>query len=212
MWYLIYIYIFIVSALLCLALTRLMIGLSHRLRIYDLPDGRKNHEAPIPYLGGVAIYFSFLAIVAIHMWLLHVFRDGLGFMGDVTEHLHYTAAMGEKPAVLRAMGIVLGGTLIFVVGLIDDFRSLRARVKLAAQIIAALILVFSGVRLELFISPQLVSSDTAVMVITSAATVLWVVLVVNAFNFIDNMDGLCAGVALIAALIFFFVVSRSIRR
>lgn len=198
MWYLIYLYIFVVSALLSLALTRLMIAVSHRLRMYDLPEGRKDHARPVPYLGGVAIYLSFLGIIAAHMTLLHVFEDRFTFVAGVAEHLHYTAAaLGEKPAVFRALGIVLGGTLIFVVGLIDDIHALRARVKLAAQIIAAVIAVSFGVRLELFVPSQ---------IITSIATVLWLVLIVNAFNFMDNMDGLCAGVALIAALIFFFVV------
>jgi UDP-GlcNAc:undecaprenyl-phosphate GlcNAc-1-phosphate transferase len=197
MWYLIYLYIFGISALLSLGLTWLMVAVSHRFGIYDLPEGRKGHDRPVPFLGGVAIYLSFLGIIAIHMWLLHVFQDRIPVVGSVAEHLRYTAALGERPAVLRALGIVLGGTLIFGVGLIDDFRALRARVKLAAQVIAAVIMVSFGVRLDLFIETP---------ILASVATVLWVVLVVNAFNFMDNMDGLCAGVALIAALLLFFVV------
>ncbi|UCD57125.1 MAG: undecaprenyl/decaprenyl-phosphate alpha-N-acetylglucosaminyl 1-phosphate transferase, partial [Candidatus Hydrogenedentota bacterium] len=196
MWYLIYLYIFLASALLSLVLTKVMITVSHRLGVYDLPDERKDHDRPVPYLGGIAIYTSFLGIIAIHMWLLYIFKDKFDFVADVAGHLRYTAALGEKPAVLRALGIVLGGTLIFGVGLIDDIRTLRARVKLAAQIIAAVILVSFGVRLELFIPYKF---------ITTVVTIMWVVLIVNAFNFMDNMDGLCAGVALIAALIFFFV-------
>lgn len=197
MWYLIYIYIFIASTLLSLVLTKIMIWISHALGIYDQPIGRKNHEEPIPYLGGVAIFMSFLGMIALHMWLLRTMQDKFELVAFVSRHLNYTAAMGEKPAVLRALGIVLGGSLIFSVGLIDDMRVLRARVKLAAQIVAAIIVVSFGVRLEIFIpSPFL----------TSLATVLWIVLIVNAFNFMDNMDGLCAGVGLIAAFIFFLVV------
>ncbi len=197
MWYLIYIYIFAVSTLLGLIMTSFMIWLSRRIGVYDRPDGRKNHDQPIPYLGGAAIYLSFITIISVHIWLLNVFNDKAAVVGWVAEHLHYTAAFGEKPAMLRAWGIVLGGTLIFAVGLIDDFRPLRARVKLAAQIAAGLILVLFGVRLELFIESDLIAS---------VATIAWVVFVVNAFNFMDNMDGLCAGVALIASLIFFLVV------
>ncbi len=197
MWYLIYLYIFAVSALLSLVFTGLMIRVSHRLRVYDLPSGRKDHEHAIPYLGGVAIYLSIMGVIAIHMLLLNILRNRFELVGRVAEHLHYSAAVGEKPAVLRALGIVLGGTLILAVGLVDDIHSLRARVKLGAQILAALILVLFGVRLELFVPSQL---------FTSVVTVMWVVLIVNAFNFMDNMDGLSAGVALIAALIFFFVV------
>ena len=206
MWYLIYIYIFGASAVLCLLLTKLMIWASFRWGIYDLPDGRKNHDRPIPYLGGVAIFLSFIGMIALHMWLLHSFRNSLGFMGDVAEHMHYSVALGERPAVVRAVGIVLGGAIVFIVGLIDDFRAISPLLKLAAQIAAAVILVMCGVRLELFVSTGIVASPMAIKVITSAVTILWVVFIVNAFNFMDNMDGLCAGVALIASLIFFFVV------
>jgi UDP-GlcNAc:undecaprenyl-phosphate GlcNAc-1-phosphate transferase len=197
MWYLIYSYIFIVSLLVSVVLTRLMISVSQRLGFYDLPKGRKNHERPIPYLGGVAIYMSFLGVIAVHMWILHLLRDDFTIIARVAAHLRYSAALGEKPAVLRALGIILGGTLIFLVGLVDDIHALRARTKLLAQVLAAVIMVAFGVRLELFVPSQIV---------TSIATVFWVVLIVNAFNFMDNMDGLCAGVALIASLIFFFVV------
>ena len=197
MWYLIYIYIFIASALASTLLTKLMIVVSHWFGFYDLPEGRKNHDRPIPYLGGVAIYVSFLGIVGIHMWLLHFLNGDFPLVAWIGDHLRYSIALGEKPAVLRALGIVLGGTLIFLVGLADDIYTLRARYKLAAQVIAAVIVVAFGVRLELFLPFQIFSW---------IATIFWIVLIVNAFNFIDNMDGLCAGVALIAALIFFFVV------
>ena len=197
MWYLIYIYIFIISALLSIMLTKAMILFSHRFGIYDLPDGRKNHDRPIPYLGGAAIYVSFLAIVGIHMWLLHALRHEIPFVQQVASHLRYSVALGEKPAVLRAFGIILGGTIVFVVGLIDDIYSLKAREKMLAQVLAALVTVSFGVRLELFIPIPLV---------TWVVTIFWIVLIMNAFNFMDNMDGLCAGVALIATLIFFFVV------
>jgi UDP-GlcNAc:undecaprenyl-phosphate GlcNAc-1-phosphate transferase len=197
MWLLIYIYLFLVSAALCAALTRIMIWLSNRLGVHDIPDGRKDHDQPMPYLGGVAIYLSFLGTIGIHMLALNLFQGRMDFLHPVIEHLHYTAALGEKPAVLRAFGIVLGGTLIFIVGLVDDIRPIRARIKLAAQIVAAAILVQFGVRLELFLENQL---------FTYVVTLLWVVFIVNAFNFMDNMDGLCAGVGLIAALIFSLVV------
>ncbi len=196
MWYLIYIYIFAVSTALSLGLTRLMIWLSHRLRFYDRPAGRKDHERPVPYLGGAAIYLSFLGVLAAHLWLLHEFRGQFAILDKTARHLHYSVALGERPAVLRALGIVLGGSLIFVAGLADDVYALRARVKFAVQFIAAIVLLLFGVRLEMFISSP---------VLTSAATVLWVLLIVNSFNFMDNMDGLCGGVAFIAAMIFFFV-------
>lgn len=197
MWYLIYLYIFVASTALGLVMTRVMIHVSHKMGVYDVPVGRKDHGEPVPYLGGAAIYLSFMGVIAIHMWLLNILGPRIGFVGVIAEHVNYSAALGEEPAYLRALGIVLGGTLIFVVGLIDDLITLRARWKLLAQIVAAVIVVHFGVRLQLFIKYELIAS---------VVTVVWIVFIINAFNFMDNMDGLCAGVALIAALIFFLVV------
>ena len=197
MWYLIYLYIFCVSAITGLALTRVMIHMSHRMGVYDVPVGRKNHREPVPYLGGAAIYLSFMSVIAAHMWLLDMLNGKMEFVTKIAEHLNYSVSLGEMPAYSRALGIVIGGTLIFVVGLIDDLFTLRARWKLLAQITAGVIVVLFGVRLQLFFESRLFAS---------VVTVFWIVFVVNAFNFMDNMDGLCAGVALIAALIFFLVV------
>jgi UDP-GlcNAc:undecaprenyl-phosphate GlcNAc-1-phosphate transferase len=179
-------------------MTKIMIHTSHKMGVYDVPVGRKDHGEPVPYLGGAAIYLSFMGVIAVHMWLLNILGSRIAFVGVVADHVNYSAALGEEPAYLRALGIVVGGTLIFVVGLIDDLITLRARWKLLAQIVAAVIVVQFGVRLQLFIEYELLAS---------AVTVVWIVFIINAFNFMDNMDGLCAGVALIAALIFFLVVS-----
>ena len=197
MWYLIYIYIFCASAVMGLLLTRLMIYLSHKTGAYDVPVGRKNHGKPVPYLGGAAIYLAFMGVIAVNMWLLNLLDGKFEMVAEISKHLHYSVALGEKPAVLRALGIVLGGTVIFAAGLIDDLFELRARWKLLAQIAAAIIVVAFGVRLELFIESRLLAS---------AVTVLWIVFVINAFNFMDNMDGLCAGITVIASLTFFLVV------
>ena len=197
MWYLIYIYIFAVSAILGLLLTRLMIHVSHRMGIYDVPEDRKNHGEPIPYLGGAAIYFAFVGVIAVHMLLLRMLTGKIDFITGIAEHLHFSIAMGERPALSRALGIVLGGTIIFVVGLLDDLRPLRARWKFAGQVLAGVIVVSFGVRLNLFLESE---------ILASIVTVGWILFMVNAFNFMDNMDGLCAGIAVIAALIFFLVV------
>lgn len=197
MWYLIYLYIFCVSTVIGVAMTWVMIRVSHKMGVYDMPAGRKNHGEPIPYLGGAAIYISFMSVIAIHMWLLDMLNGKIEFATKIAENLHYTVSLGEMPAYSRALGIVIGGTLIFLVGLVDDLFTLKARWKLVAQIAAGLIVVAFGVRLQLFFESELFASFV---------TVLWIVFVVNAFNFMDNMDGLCAGVATIAALIFFLVV------
>jgi UDP-N-acetylmuramyl pentapeptide phosphotransferase/UDP-N-acetylglucosamine-1-phosphate transferase len=93
-------------------------------------------------------------------------RHEIPFVQQVASHLRYSVALGEKPAVLRAFGIILGGTIVFVVGLIDDIYSLKAREKMLAQVLAALVTVSFGVRLELFIPIPLV---------TWVVTIFWIV-------------------------------------
>jgi UDP-GlcNAc:undecaprenyl-phosphate/decaprenyl-phosphate GlcNAc-1-phosphate transferase len=91
---------------------------------------------------------------------------------------------------LHTIGILAGATLLFLLGLVDDLRRLRPATKLVGQIVAATILIICGVQAR-FVDNQL---------LTIPLTIIWVVGVTNAFNLIDNMDGLCAGVGTIAAV------------
>ncbi len=125
-----------------------------------MPRQDRWHRQPTPLLGGVAIFAGSTAVI---LWF--------------------------GPHDLRLVGLVGGGTLLFVTGLIDDFRRLRPHTKLIAQIVAACLLVFGGVQIG---SPWLAA-------VAIPLTILWVVGITNAFNLLDNMDGLSAGTACIAA-------------
>jgi UDP-GlcNAc:undecaprenyl-phosphate GlcNAc-1-phosphate transferase len=130
--------------------------------IVDSPDGRLKHQQqPVPYLGGLAVYVSFLV--------------SLAFTFDFRQDV---------------LGIVLGGTLIVMVGLIDDFGVLTPRAKLAGQLLAVFVLIKSGIRIEIASLPDWLDL---------ALTVFWMVGIINAFNLLDIMDGLSAGVGLISA-------------
>ena len=94
-------------------------------------------------------------------------------------------------------GILAGATLLAVVGLIDDFRNLSWKPRLAVQMLVAVGLVVGGVRGTLFLPSP---------IIAAAVTVVWILVLINAFNFLDNMDGLSPGIALIAASLFAFVL------
>lgn len=130
--------------------------------IVDRPDGRLKHQRePVPYLGGVAIYLAFLVS------LVFTFE----FRHDV-------------------LGIVLSGTLIVMLGLIDDFGVLSPGTKLAGQLLAVFVLIKSGIRIEIASLPDWIDL---------ALTVLWMIGIINAFNLLDIMDGLSAGVGIISA-------------
>jgi UDP-GlcNAc:undecaprenyl-phosphate GlcNAc-1-phosphate transferase len=145
--------------------------LALKLGVIDKPAARKIHAAPVPLLGGVAIYGAF--IVALFLF-------------------------GDRRYVNEVVGIFVGASLVSLMGAIDDSRGLGAYVKLAGQLIAAGVLVLSGVQVQL--GPAWLNV---------AVTLLWVVGITNAMNLLDNMDGLSGGIAMIAAIFFTLLAALS---
>lgn len=135
----------------------------------DWPNDRKVHDKPMPRLGGLSIFAAFMAVVIV--------------------------TFGLKPPVL---GIVLGATVIFLVGVVDDIVQLSAWTKLFAQIAAALIAVYFGVQVQVMTNPF----DGVIQLgkLGVPLSVLWIIGITNAINLIDGLDGLAAGVSGIAAI------------
>lgn len=130
--------------------------------IVDAPDGRLKHQRePVPYFGGLAIYLAFLMSLAFTFEFRH----------DV-------------------LGIILGGTIVVMLGLIDDFGVLTPWIKLAGQLLAVFVLIKSGIRIEIAAFPEWLDL---------VLTVFWMVGLINAFNLLDIMDGLSAGVGAVSA-------------
>ncbi|MBI5316315.1 MAG: undecaprenyl/decaprenyl-phosphate alpha-N-acetylglucosaminyl 1-phosphate transferase [Nitrospirae bacterium] len=146
------------------ALTPLIVHLSHQWGLVDQPSDRKIHTQPTPRLGGVAVY--------------------LGFLGSV---LLNSILPDWMIATLAA------GSLLLIVGVIDDVWDLPAVSKLAAQLVAAGIVIATGKVLTLFPSGPI--GDVANILLT----LFWIVGITNAFNFFDGMDGLATGLAILIA-------------
>ena len=128
----------------------------------DAADGRLKHQRePVPYLGGLAIYVAFLVSLAFTF----------EFRQDV-------------------LGIILAGTIVLLLGLIDDFGVLSPGIKLAGQFLAVFVLIKSGIRIQIAALPDW---------LTLTLTVLWMIGIINAFNLLDVMDGLSAGVGVVAS-------------
>jgi UDP-GlcNAc:undecaprenyl-phosphate GlcNAc-1-phosphate transferase len=159
------------ALLLAVGATPLMRMLALRLGVTDKPNARKVHTNPVPLLGGAAIYIAF--IVALLLF-------------------------ADKRYVPQVVGIFVGASLVSLMGVVDDRWGLGSYVKLAGQIAAALILIFSGVQVALFGNW-----------LDIALTVLWVVGITNAMNLLDNMDGLSGGIAMIAATFFTLLAALS---
>jgi len=136
--------------------------------IVDEPDGRLKHQRePVPYFGGLAIYLAFLMSLAFTFEFRH----------DV-------------------LGIILGGTIVVMLGLIDDFGVLTPWTKLAGQLLAVFVLIKSGIRIEIAAFPEWLDL---------VLTVVWMVGLINAFNLLDIMDGLSAGVGAVSAVFLLIV-------
>lgn len=167
--------------------TPLVRVLARRIGAVVRPDERRVHERPTPTLGGVAMYLGFLAAMATATRIPQF--DGV-------------FATTSEP-----LGVVLGATIIFVVGLVDDLREVSAPAKVAGQVLAGSVLSLLGVTMLFFRIPfgdiVLLSPDLAPLV-----TVLWVVGMANAVNLIDGLDGLAAGIVAIAAAAFFLYADQ----
>ncbi|MFN7974567.1 MAG: MraY family glycosyltransferase [Acidobacteriota bacterium] len=139
-----------------------------RFGIVDRPDGNlKTHGTPVPYFGGLAIYAAFLLSTSLSLTL--------GFDGKV-------------------LGLLLGGSILVIVGLIDDLGTLPYGAKFFGEIVAALVAIRSGIVIELHYGPPGLE-----LVGNALLSLFWLVLVTNAVNIIDIMDGLAGSVSFVAS-------------
>ncbi|MEO6033693.1 MAG: MraY family glycosyltransferase [Verrucomicrobiota bacterium] len=158
-----------------------------RSGLVDDPGQRKIHAKAVPLAGGFAVMTGLaLPLIAGAIFLFLREPHSRSF-----ELLHY--GLGKRAIELAA--IILGAFGMLALGWYDDKHELLPRTKFAGQFLIALLVAVAGVRITLFVPSAIFSY---------AVTILWILTVTNAFNFIDNMNGLCAGVGLIAAGSFAF--------
>lgn len=159
-----------------------ILRLAHRFKWYDLPDHRKIHTGLIPRLGGPGMYLSFLCVALLTPILVTLITGGTVTVG-------YT---------LRFIALFLGVSLIQAIGLIDDFRPIKALLKFFLQMLAAIIVTAGGFLIRSVTLPYLGSLELGLF--AYPITVLWLVGISNAINLIDGMDGLAGGISAFAAL------------
>lgn len=191
MWTAIYLYLFALTLALSLLLTPLARTVAIRSGLVDVPGARKAHRAPTPLLGGLAIYGAVALAILLNMGLVCIASGG-GALAAWLPAAVFPYLAGALAVFPRLAVILLGGLVILLIGLRDDAVDLPPRVKLLGQLFVAFGLVALGVRITLFVPSALFSA---------LITVAWVVVVTNSFNLLDNMDGLCAGTALIVSLL-----------
>jgi UDP-GlcNAc:undecaprenyl-phosphate GlcNAc-1-phosphate transferase len=149
-------------------ITPIIIRAAIKYDIVDKPDGKlKKHDKPVAYLGGLAVYLAFLFSIALTF--------------DFSQEI---------------LGLLLSGTIIILLGIVDDLRALSPKLKLIGQAISVLVLIKSGIYIKIIFLP---------FPVCLILTFFWLMAAINAFNIIDVMDGLSAGTGFIISFILFAV-------
>ncbi len=148
------------------------------------PRARDIHQEPVPRWGGVAIYLAFLIALAVSMAVMHL----------------WLGRLVRWPTLMAGLGVFLGGTLLSLTGAYDDLKELSAGKQMIVHVICALLVMPVGVRIDFLTDPFQPGHMIYLGLWAYPITLVWIVAVTNAINFIDGMDGLAAGVCAIAAM------------
>ena len=178
------IFAFIVSFAFTFATTPLVRRFAFKIGAIDIPkDNRRMHKKPTPRIGGLAIIFGFTV-----------------------------ATLCFAQPSRQLYGTLAGAAIIAVMGVIDDCKNLPAKLKFVIQIIAALVVVFAGdIKIDVFTNPNFLSDNPYWVLpewLSVTLTVIWIVFITNAVNFIDGLDGLPAGVSAIMSISLVFISIR----
>jgi UDP-GlcNAc:undecaprenyl-phosphate GlcNAc-1-phosphate transferase len=176
---------FIVSAILSLVFVPLMRPLSFKAGAIDRGKGRRAHTGIVPRLGGVGIFLAFLIPM--------VFSLTRGVWDDFHE---------------RMVGILIATALVALIGMYDDIKGARIGNKLIAEVLAALIIYAWGINITVISNPF--GDPISLGWMSLPVTVLWIIIVTNAINLIDGMDGLAAGTGIFISATFFLLSGTDI--
>jgi len=188
---------FLLAFITAYVITPYTIRLAKKIGAVDVPkDKRKIHQNSIPRLGGLAVIAGFT--VSIIYLLIVMSMEGT------------LVLTGPDNYYIKLIGFALGGLVLSIFCFIDDLKGIRPFVKLIGQIIAAIIVTYSGIRIDqIFIHSieDIITSDVLSFVIT----VVWIIGITNAINLIDGLDGLSSGIGIIScvSLLIIFTLNGS---
>jgi len=182
-------------------LTPAAIWISEKLEVLDRPDGRKVHRTPVPRWGGLGIFAGFLFALLVLEWWVPRFGVLLAYRHKFIENGVVVRILSLRQQYL---GIFVGGLVVFVLGIFDDWKSVPAVPKLLTQIIAAFVAMVYDVRIAGVVLPGHGFVNFP-MWISMIVTLFWILGFMNAVNLADGLDGLAAGLVAIAAATFLIV-------
>lgn len=184
----------IITTLLFLPLS---IKFAEKNDIIDIPkDSRRIHKIPTPRTGGIAIFCSVNVVLSIGLFVGLFEKSSIDFASGYAI-LNFYPQKILLGGVSDVIGVMIGGFVIFLIGLIDDIIELSPIKKLLGQIVAASLAFFFGVRVSFL---TYFFTDSLSVVVSYVLTIIWIIAIINAINLIDGMDGLAAGVVSIASI------------
>lgn len=159
----------IAALVLALVFVPLAMKLAYKIGAVDKPNARKVHTKIMPRMGGLGIYLAYMVVV-----------------------------LCTQEMTMQLAGLLIGSTMLVILGVFDDMKDLNAKFKLLVQIVAAIIVMAFGVRIE-FMTNVFGGGAIYLDILSLPVTLLWIVGITNAINLIDGLDGLAGGIATIAA-------------
>lgn len=187
---------FLLAFITCYVFTPYTVRLARRVKALDKPkDKRKIHKKIMPRLGGIAIVLGFL-ISAIYLIIVMIIEKKLNIL---VNNYH-----------LKLIGFFLGILILEVFCFFDDTKGIKPIIKLLGQLIAAILVVCSGIVIDSIVitgSERIISNEIFLKIFT----VIWIIVITNAINLIDGLDGLSTGVSLISSicLMIIFILNSS---
>lgn len=172
---------FILSFAISLVITPLTIKLAYKVGAIDIPkDERRMHNKPIPRIGGLSFIIAFF-LASLFLVLFFRIDNTINFVG------------------VNLWGFYAGAIIIALTGFIDDVKDIKPLIKLLGQILAAVCVVLSGIRIG-YVNIPFIELYGLTEILSITITILWIVGVTNAINLIDGLDGLATGVSAISTL------------
>ena len=187
---------FLLAFITAYVITPYTIRFAKKIHALDMPKKRKMHTHPMPRLGGIAIISGFI-VSTIYLLTVMTIEKTLNLTGPD----NYTT---------KLIGFFVGILVLSIFCFFDDWKGIPPYVKLLGQIIAAIIVTYSGLRIDKIVINHLntrISNETLSIIIT----IIWIVGITNAINLIDGLDGLSSGICLISclSLIIIFTLNSS---
>ena len=183
---------FLLAFITAFVITPYTIRLARKVGAVDIPNDRRVNKTAMPRLGGLAVIAGFV-MSAIYLVITMKVENKIDFISDGLDK--------------KILGVFLGGTILTIICFIDDVKGIKPLVKLAGQLLSAIVVASCGVLIDNFVIPFKENSIIINEVFSYILTIGWIVGITNAINLIDGLDGLSSGITLIACISLLIIFS-----